>query len=194
MSLTASPFLRLWLLAVFATAGLMGCQAIAATPDDVTPQPADSADSLHPQPRHSGWSSIAATLSERARALNIQFRTSENPDNIELFVDTRSAFIDDGRELSSGFSALLEETVSLLQTVPGAHIRIAGFGEFPATRYNPVMLGLRVRRLRSVLANEGFPVRQIRALVKDYQAFTGPDFLSDLTRTGRIIELRISPR
>jgi hypothetical protein len=194
MSLTVSPALRLWLPILFATASLIGCQAIAATPDDVAPVPLDSADKPHPQPRHSGWSTVVTALGERARTLGIQFRISESPDSIELFLDTRSAFIDDGRELSPEFTALMAETVSLPQTIPAAQIRIAGFGEFPATRYNPVTLGLRVRRLRSVLANEGFPVRQIRALVKDHQTFTGPEFLAGLTRTGRIIELRISPR
>lgn len=194
MSLTVSPVLRLWLLSLLATASLIGCQAIAATPDDVVSVPQESTDTPHPQSRHSGWSNIVATLEERARALNIQFRSSESPDSIDLFLDTRSAFLDDGRELSPEFTALLVEIVSLLQAIPAAQIRIAGFGEFPATRYNPVTLGLRVRRLRSVLANEGFPVRQIRALVKDHQTFTGPDFLAGLTRTGRIIELRISPR
>lgn len=194
MSLTVSSVLRLRLLSLLATASLIGCQAIAATPDDVVPVPPESTDKPHPQSQHSGWSNIVATLGERARVLNIPFRTSESPDSIDLFLDTRSTFLDDGRELSPEFTALLVETVSLLQTIPAAQIRIAGFGEFPAVRYNPVTLGLRVRRLRSVLANEGFPVRQIRALVKDHQTFTGPDFLAGLTRTGRIIELRISPR
>lgn len=193
MRLTVSPLMRRGLLALLATTCLMGGEAVAATPDELPP-PSESAGSLPAQPRHANWPSIVTTLGERARSLDIPFRTSESPESVTLFVDTRTAFVNDGRELSAEFSALLVETVSLLQTEPAARIRIAGFGEFPATRYNPVLLGLRVRRLRSVLANEGFPVRQIRALVKEHQSFAGPDALSALSRTGRIIELRISPR
>lgn len=192
MSITLTTRLRLCCATLLTATSLFGCQAVGATADTATPS-AEGTPQNGPA-QGAAWQSIAATLVERARALDIPVQTDDRHAQLSLFVDTRTAFLGDGRELTPAFAGLLAEAASLLQAEPGAHVRIAGFGDLPATRYNPVQLGLRVRRLRTYLANQGFPVRQIRAVVKDNESFNGPATLLDSAHTGRVIELRFSPR
>lgn len=146
-------------------------------------------------PAGSPWQHIAASIDSRARDQGITTvspTTSQAP--IRLFVETSTIFRGDSREISPAFADLLSALVTLMQGQPDARISVLGYGDNPAVRYNPVLLGLRVRRLRTFLANQGMPFKQIKASVKNHEHYDGPVEFAQGVATGRLIELRFHSR
>ncbi len=154
----------------------------------------DAAQALE-APAGSPWRHITASIDSRARDQGI---TTVSPTtsqaSIRLFVETSTIFRGDSREISPAFADLLSALVTLMQGQPDARISVLGYGDSPAVRYNPVLLGLRVRRLRTFLANQGMPFKQIKASVKSHEHYDGPVEFAQGVATGRLIELRFHPR
>lgn len=145
-------------------------------------------------PAATSWLQLGAAIAERARASGIAVQMDEEKGTVRLYVQVATAFEGNTRELTPTFADFLSRVAMLVQDAPDSRVTIVGYGDHPAARYNPVLLGLRVRRVRTKLATEGVPFRQIKAVVKSHEQYAGPDELSGLAPIGALIELRFNPR
>ena len=75
---------------------------------------------------------------------------------------------------------------------PDVHVTITGFGNNPATNYNPVLLGKRVRAVQVFFAENGIPMEQIEAGVKEADEYEGPNTLLGKASSGQLITVHFA--
>lgn len=191
---TASPLRRLRsplfpvACALLTTCGLLLTQNGLAGASDPGSAIASSAVSVQP----TGWRSLAGEIARLARAAGLKTSWQDEARAVNLTVDTTLAFENRQTELNPAYAALLGEIAVLLQARPEIRLIMTGFGNTPATHYNPVLFGMRLKALQAFFAEHGIAIGQIETLVKDVDA-GGHDAPSGRAAAGRLISLRFAP-
>ncbi|MBS0348602.1 MAG: hypothetical protein JSR69_19320 [Proteobacteria bacterium] len=174
---------------LLAASGLLLTQSgLAGAPD---PGSAIAASALAVQP--SGWRSLAGEITRLARAAGLKTAWQDDARAINLTVDTTQAFENRQAQLSPGYASLLGEIALMVQARPEIRLIMTGFGNTPATHYNPVLFGLRLKALQAFFAEHGIAIGQIETLVKDADSASGHDMPSGRAAAGRLISLRFVP-
>lgn len=174
---------------LLAASGLLLTQSgLAGAPD---PGSAVASSALAVQP--SGWRSLAGEITRLARAAGLKTAWQDDARAINLTVDTTQAFENRQAQLSPSYASLLGEIALMVQARPEIRLIMTGFGNTPATQYNPVLFGQRLRALRVFFAEHGIAIGQIETLVKDVDAVGSHDAPSGRAAPGRLISLRFAP-
>jgi hypothetical protein len=139
------------------------------------------------------WQSLSEKILARAQSLALHVQTGPGPGPVRLLVPVSEVFVGNGREVQPAFERFLADVGLLIRNEPGLRVQILGFGNIPAQTYNPVELGLRLRRLRSTLATYGVPIPQMKAALRPESEYAGPRHLMPLVSRGGLIELEFGP-
>ncbi len=94
--------------------------------------------------------------------------------------------------LKPDYARFLADITLILQVKPDVHVTITGFGNNPATNYNPVLLGKRVRALQVFFAENGISITQTKAGVKEADAYEGPNVLLGKAASGQVITVHFA--
>jgi len=105
----------------------------------------------------------------------------------KLAIETQVAFENKQDRLTPDYARFLATITPLLQMMPNLRLAITGFGNNPATNYNPVLLGMRVRAVQVYFAENGIPIDRIEACVKEADAYEGPNTLLGKASSGEVI-------
>lgn len=174
---------------LLATGGLLLTNnGLAGAP---TPGSAIASTAIAVQPV--GWRSLAGEIARLARAVGLKTAWQDDVRSINLTVDTTQAFENRQAQLSPAYSSLLGEIALLVQARPEIRLIMTGFGNTPATQYNPVLFGQRLRALQVFFAERGIAIGQIETQVKDVDAVGSHDTPSGRAAPGRLISLRFAP-
>lgn len=173
---------------LLAACGLLLTQNGLAGASDPGSAIASSAIAVQP----TGWRSLAREIARLARAAGLKTSWQDEARAVNLTVDTTLAFENRQTELNPAYAALLDEIAVLLQARPEVRLIMTGFGNTPATHYNPVLFGLRLKALQAFFAERGIAIGQIETLVKDVDASSN-DAPSGRAAAGRLISLRFAP-
>lgn len=174
---------------LLAASGLLLTQnGLAGAPD---PGSAIASTAVAVQP--SGWRSLAGEIARLARAAGLKTAWQDEARAVNLTVDTTQAFENRRTELNPTYATLLGEIALMLQARPEIRLVMTGFGNTPATHYNPVLFGQRLKTLQIFFAEHGIAIGQIETLVKDVNTAGGPEAASGHAAAGRLISLRFVP-
>ena len=174
---------------VLATSGLLLAQNGLAGPPDPGSAIASSAIAVQP----TGWRSLAREIARLAHAAGLKTTWQDDARAVNLTVDTTQAFENRQAELNATYAALLDEIALLVQARPEIRLIMTGFGNTPATHYNPVLFGQRLKALQTFFAERGIAIGQIETLIKDVDAASGHDAPAGRAAAGRLISLRFAP-
>lgn len=174
---------------LLAASGLLLTQSgLAGAPD---PGSAVASSALAVQP--SGWRSLAGEITRLARAAGLKTAWQDDARAINLTVDTTQAFENRQAQLSPSYASLLGEIALMVQARPEIRLIMTGFGNTPATHYNPVLFGLRLKALQVFFAEHGIAIGQIETLIKDADTASSHDMPAGRAAAGRLISLRFVP-
>ncbi len=137
------------------------------------------------------WQTLSARIAARAQQQSLAVQALAG--RVRVVLPVADVFVGPSRELQPAAEGCLADLAQMLQGAPGAQVRILGFGNIPALTYNPVELGLRLRRLRSTLATYGVPIPQMKAALRPESEYVGPSHLMPLVSRGGLIELEFGP-
>lgn len=174
---------------LLATSGLLLTQSGLAGAPDPGSAIASSAVAVHP----TGWHNLAGEIARLARAAGLKTTWQDDARAVNLTVDTTQAFDNRQTELNPTYAALLGEIALLVQARPEIRLIMTGFGNTPASHYNPVLFGLRLKALQVFFAEHGIAIGQIETFVKDVDAVGSHEAPSGRAAAGRLISLRFVP-
>lgn len=137
------------------------------------------------------WQALSARLVARVQQQGLEVQAVSG--GLRVSVPVEEVFVGPGRDVRPEFEGFLADLAQMLQGVAGAQVRILGFGNIPAQTYNPVELGLRLRRVRSTLATYGLPMGQMKAALRPEAEYQGPGRFLPLVARGGVIALEFGP-
>lgn len=140
------------------------------------------------------WWSLLQDLGRQAEALGVREQVSPAEQRLAFELETDAAF--EGREatLTEPFARFMDAVAAAVGDHPGARVSIIGYGDRPATRYNPVLLAERVRAVQRQLVQGGVGMADTRVGVRTGAEFDGDGGLRDKAASGAVIVVRIGPR
>lgn len=130
---------------------------------------------------------LAKVISQRASELQVMTELGDGGSWVKLAIETQAAFENNEDRLNPDYARFLVSIIPFLQMKPDLRLSITGFGNNPATTYNPVLLGKRVRAVQVFFAENGIPIDLIEASVKEADAYEGPNTLLGKAASGQVI-------
>lgn len=148
-----------------------------------------------PEPATAGaraWQELAEGIVKRASDFQAMAELGDGEPSARLAIETQTAFENNKDRLRPDYAKFLASIVPLIQMKPDLRLTITGFGNNPATNYNPVLLGKRVRALQVFFAENGIPINQTEVGVKEADAYEGPNTLLGKAASGQVITVHFS--
>ncbi|WP_374484319.1 hypothetical protein [Zoogloea sp.] len=194
-AIVPGPLLRLRTALYPLACGLLAASGLLLTQSGLAgaPDPGSAVASSALAVRPSGWRGLAGEISRLARAAGLKTAWQDDDRAINLTVDTTQAFENRQAQLSPSYASLLGEIALMVQARPEIRLIMTGFGNTPATHYNPVLFGLRLKALQVFFAEHGIAIGQIETLIKDADSASGHDMPAGRAAAGRLISLRFVP-
>ncbi|MDY0034477.1 MAG: hypothetical protein RBS05_01055 [Zoogloea oleivorans] len=138
------------------------------------------------------WQELAEDLVKRASTFQVMAELGDSEPSAKLAIETQVAFENNKDRLKPDYARFLADITLILQIKPDVHVTITGFGNNPATNYNPVLLGKRVRAVQVFFAENGIPMEQIEAGVKEADEYEGPNTLLGKASSGQLITVHFA--
>ncbi|MBT9498481.1 MAG: OmpA family protein [Zoogloea sp.] len=138
------------------------------------------------------WQELAEDLVKRASTFQVMAELGDSEPSAKLAIETQVAFENNKDHLKPDYARFLADITLILQIKPDVHVTITGFGNNPATNYNPVLLGKRVRAVQVFFAENGIPMEQIEAGVKEADEYEGPNTLLGKASSGQLITVHFA--
>lgn len=156
-------------------------------------QPADGENKPEPATsRVRAWQELAEGIVKRASEVRIMAELGDGEPSARLAIETQTAFENNMDRLKPDYARFLADITLILEVKPDVHVTITGFGNNPATNYNPVLLGKRVRALQVFFAENGISITQTKAGVKEADAYEGPNVLLGKAASGQVITVHFA--
>lgn len=140
------------------------------------------------------WRDGAARILQIATSNDVAAEQNEEGHSIILTLPTQRLFNDRRDTFAANALPFLDALGTEFAALPGVRISLTAYANHPASHYNPVLLGWRLRALQVFLAERGVPIRQIHPQVRDSAEFDGPGDHDAEPCCGKLIVLELSPR
>lgn len=142
----------------------------------------------------SSWWPLLMELSRQGEALGVREQVSPAEQSVSFELETEAAFETSQATLAEPFARFMDAVAAAVGDHPGAHVTIIGFGDRPATRYNPVLLAERVRAVQRTLVQGGVGMADTQVGVRTGSEFDGDGGLRNKAAAGAVIVVRIGSR
>lgn len=137
------------------------------------------------------WSDRSRAVLMLAGEFQVPVEQAESERALTLALDPQEVFDTRGETIRPVWVDFLRGLASQFQPGSGFRLVITGYGDRPAKRYNPVLLGKRVRALQTFLAENGLAMTWSRAEVKEGDDYEGPAEMLDEACCGKVITLKL---
>ena len=137
------------------------------------------------------WSDRSRAVLVLAGEFQVPVEQAESERALTLALDPQEVFDTRGETIRPVWVDFLRGLASQFQPGSGFRLVITGYGDRPAKRYNPVLLGKRVRALQTFLAENGLAMTWSRAEVKEGDDYDGPAEMLDEACCGKVITLKL---
>lgn len=140
------------------------------------------------------WWSLLQELGRQGEALGVREQVSPAEQRLAFELETDAAFEGNQATLTEPFARFMDAVAAAVGDHPGARVSIIGYGDRPATRYNPVLLAERVKTVQRQLVQGGVGMADTRVGVRTGAEFDGDGGLRDKAASGAVIVVRIGSR
>ena len=137
------------------------------------------------------WPDRSRAVLMLAGEFQVPVEQAESERALTLALDPQEVFDTRGETIRPVWVDFLRGLASQFQPGSGFRLVITGYGDRPAKRYNPVLLGKRVRALQTFLAENGLAMTWSRAEVKEGDDYEGPAEMLDEACCGKVITLKL---
>ena len=135
------------------------------------------------------WQELVEGVVRRANEFQVQAELGDGESSAKIAIETPLAFENNKDRLKPDYAGFLLGIAAVVQMNPATRLIVTGFGNTPATKYNPFLLGRRVRAVQVFFAENGIPIDRIEAKVQEADDYDGPNTLLSKASSGQVITI-----